>query len=205
MPTLCGLRRRGYTARSIRNFCERIGVAKSPNTVEYGFLEHCLQEDLNAGPAHHGGAAPGEAHGHQLSGRTEQRPSPWRIIPPIPRRVPMRSPSAATCGSRRRIFWRCLFPSIRRLYPDGPECRLKGAYLIRCTGCVKDENGRDGGAVQEYDPNSRAATPPTDAGQGRYPPLGGCRQLPGCRGAAVRQPVLPIPSPTARTRIFWTA
>ena len=48
MPTLCGLRRRGYTARSIRNFCERIGVAKSPNTVEYGFLEHCLREDLNA-------------------------------------------------------------------------------------------------------------------------------------------------------------
>ena len=47
MPTLCGLRRRGYTAASIRSFCERIGVAKSPNTVEYGFLEHCLREDLN--------------------------------------------------------------------------------------------------------------------------------------------------------------
>ena len=73
MPTLCGLRRRGYTARSIRNFCERIGVAKSPNTVEYGFLEHCLREDLNAhGPAHHGGAAPGEAHRHQLSGGQER-------------------------------------------------------------------------------------------------------------------------------------
>ena len=47
MPTLCGLRRRGYTARSIRNFCDRIGVAKSANVVEYGFLEHCLREDLN--------------------------------------------------------------------------------------------------------------------------------------------------------------
>ena len=47
MPTLCGLRRRGYTAASIRNFCERIGVAKSANTVEYAFLEHCLREDLN--------------------------------------------------------------------------------------------------------------------------------------------------------------
>ena len=45
MPTLCGLRRRGYTPRSIRNFCERIGVAKSANVVEYGFLEHCLRED----------------------------------------------------------------------------------------------------------------------------------------------------------------
>ena len=47
MPTLCGLRRRGYTPKSIRNFCERIGVAKTPSTVDYGFLEHCLREDLN--------------------------------------------------------------------------------------------------------------------------------------------------------------
>lgn len=47
MPTLCGLRRRGYTPASIRNFCERIGVAKVPNTVEFAFLEHCLREDLN--------------------------------------------------------------------------------------------------------------------------------------------------------------
>ncbi len=47
MPTLCGLRRRGYTPASIRNFCERIGVAKAASTVEYAFLEHCLREDLN--------------------------------------------------------------------------------------------------------------------------------------------------------------
>ena len=47
MPTLSGLRRRGYTPRSIRNFCERIGVSKVNSVVEYGFLEHCLREDLN--------------------------------------------------------------------------------------------------------------------------------------------------------------
>lgn len=47
MPTLCGLRRRGYTPAAIRNFCERIGVAKVNSTVEYSFLEHCLREDLN--------------------------------------------------------------------------------------------------------------------------------------------------------------
>ena len=47
MPTLCGLRRRGYTPKAIRNFCDRVGVAKSPNTIEYGFLEYCLREDLN--------------------------------------------------------------------------------------------------------------------------------------------------------------
>ena len=47
MPTLCGLRRRGYTPASIRNFCDRIGVAKTNSVVDYGFLEHCLREDLN--------------------------------------------------------------------------------------------------------------------------------------------------------------
>ncbi|MBR3849897.1 MAG: glutamine--tRNA ligase, partial [Oscillospiraceae bacterium] len=47
MPTICGLRRRGYTPASIRNFCERIGVAKTASTVEYAFLEYCLREDLN--------------------------------------------------------------------------------------------------------------------------------------------------------------
>ncbi|MBR6738950.1 MAG: glutamine--tRNA ligase, partial [Oscillospiraceae bacterium] len=47
MPTLCGLRRRGYTPAAIRNFCDRVGVAKSPNTIEYAFLEYCLREDLN--------------------------------------------------------------------------------------------------------------------------------------------------------------
>ena len=47
MPTLCGLRRRGYTPESIRSFCEQIGVSKVNSTVEYGFLEHCLRNDLN--------------------------------------------------------------------------------------------------------------------------------------------------------------
>ncbi len=51
MPTLCGLRRRGYTPASIRNFCDRIGVAKSATVVEYGFLEHCLREDLKPPPS----------------------------------------------------------------------------------------------------------------------------------------------------------
>ena len=68
MPTLCGLRRRGYTPTSIRNFCERIGVAKAPSTVEYAFLEHCLREDLNETAQRVMAVLqPGEAHHHQLS------------------------------------------------------------------------------------------------------------------------------------------
>ena len=54
----------------------------------------------------------------------------------------MRSPSAATCGSRHEDFLETPIPKYKRLYPDGPECRLKGAYLVKCTGCVKDENGQ---------------------------------------------------------------
>ena len=121
MPTLCGLRRRGYTAASIRNFCERIGVAKSPNTVEYGFLEHCLREDLNVSAQR----TMAVLHPVKLTvtnyPRARARPSPWRTTPPIPARAPMRSPSAATCGSSMRTFWRRPFPSISACIPTAPS------------------------------------------------------------------------------------
>ena len=82
MPTLCGLRRRGYTPVSIRNFCDRIGVAKATTTVEYAFLEHCLREDLNEHcPAGHGGAASRQADHHQLSRGSERDPGAWRTTP----------------------------------------------------------------------------------------------------------------------------
>ena len=159
MPTLCGLRRRGYTPASIRNFCERIGVAKSPNTVEYGFLEHCLREDLNA---------------------TAQRT--MAVLHPVKLTVTNypegqsetftveNNPTDPTQGTHEITFGRHLWietedflempiPKYKRLYPDGPECRLKGAYLIRCTGCVKDENGHVTEVLCEYDPNSRGGDP----------------------------------------------
>ena len=67
MPTLCGLRRRGYTSHAIRDFCERIGVAKSANTVEYALLEHCLREDLNdTAERADGRPSPCEARHHEL-------------------------------------------------------------------------------------------------------------------------------------------
>ena len=82
-------------------------------------------------------------------------------------------------------------PKYKRLYPGGPECRLKGAYLITCTGCVKDENGqrhRDPGRVRPGQPGRRPRRRPE--GEGRHHPLGGCRHRRGRGGAAVRQPVL---------------
>ena len=159
MPTLCGLRRRGYTPRSIRNFCERIGVAKSANIVEYGFLEHCLREDLN---------------------ETAERV--MAVLRPVKLTITNypegkaetvtveNNPVAPAAGTREVAFSRTLWieeddfmetpvPKYRRLYPGGPECRLKGAYLITCTGCVKDEAGNVMEVLCEYDPDSRGGDP----------------------------------------------
>ena len=159
MPTLCGLRRRGYTAAAIRNFCERIGVAKSPNVIEYGFLEHCLREDLNA-----------------TAERTMAVLRPVKLtVTNYPEGksetvVVENNPTDPTQGTHEITFSRHLWieaddfmevpvPKYKRLTPDGLECRLKGAYLVKCTGCVKDENGNVTEVLCEYDPDSRGGDP----------------------------------------------
>ena len=159
MPTLCGLRRRGYTARAIRNFCERIGVAKSPNVIEYGFLEHCLREDLNA-----------------TAERTMAVLRPVKLtVTNYPEgksevMVVENNPTDPSQGTHEITFSRNLWieaddfmevpvPKYKRLTPGGLECRLKGAYLITCTGCVKDEQGNVVEVLCEYDPASRGGDP----------------------------------------------
>ena len=159
MPTLCGLRRRGYTPRSIRNFCERIGVAKSANIVEYGFLEHCLREDLN-----------------ETAERVMAVLRPIKLTItnyPEDKRETVtveNNPVDPAAGTREVAFSRTLWieaddfletpvPKYKRLYPGGPECRLKGAYLITCTGCVKDEAGNVTEVLCQYDPDSRGGDP----------------------------------------------
>ena len=159
MPTLCGLRRRGYTPKSIRNFCEQVGVTKSTNVVEYAFLEHCLREDLNA-----------------TAQRTMAVLRPIRLtITNYPEGqsetvTVENNPVDPAAGTREVTFSRHLWieaedflpepvPKYKRLYPNGPECRLKGAYLITCTGCVKDENGNVTEVLATYDPDSRGGDP----------------------------------------------
>ncbi len=159
MPTLCGLRRRGYTPKAIRNFCDRVGVAKSPNTIEYAFLEYCLREDLN---------------------ETAQRV--MAVLKPVKLTITNypegqseifeveNNPNDPEAGTRQITFSRNLWiesddflaepiPKYKRLYPNGPECRLKGAYLITCTGCVKDEDGNVVEVLATYDPESRGGDP----------------------------------------------
>ena len=159
MPTLCGLRRRGYTPRAIRSFSERNGVSKAASTVEYAFLEHCLREDLN-----------------------ESAQRVMAVLRPVKLTITNypdgqtetftveNNPNRPEDGSREISFSKHLYveaedfletpvPKYKRLYPNGPECRLKGAYLIRCTGCVKDEQGNVTEILCEYDPDSRGGDP----------------------------------------------
>ena len=159
MPTLCGLRRRGYTPAAIRAFCDRVGVAKSPNTIEYAFLEHCLREDLN-----------------------EKAERVMAVLHPIRLTVTNypegqtetfdveNNPVHPEEGTHPVTFSRHLYieaddfletpvPKYKRLYPNGPECRLKGAYLVKCTGCVKDDDGNVTEVLCEYDPDSRGGDP----------------------------------------------
>ena len=159
MPTLCGLRRRGYTPKAIRNFCDRVGVAKSPNTIEYAFLEYCLREDLN-----------------------ESAKRVMAVVKPIKLTITNypegqsetfsieNNPNKPEDGVRDVTFSRDLWieaddflsepiPKYKRLYPDGPECRLKGAYVVKCTGYVTDENGNITEVLATYDPDSKGGDP----------------------------------------------
>ena len=159
MPTLCGLRRRGYTPVSIRNFCDRIGVAKATSTVEYAFLEHCLREDLNE----HAQRAMAVLHPIKLTitNYPEGQSETLEVE---------NNPNDPGAGTRTVSFSRHLYlesddfletpvPKYKRLFPGGPECRLKGAYLITCTGCVKDEAGNVVEVLAEYDPLSWGGDP----------------------------------------------
>ena len=159
MPTLCGLRRRGYTAAAIRSFCERIGVAKSPNTIEYGFLEHCLREDLNAN------AERTMAVLHPVKLTVTNYPEGKSETFTVEN-----NPTDPAQGTHEITFSRHLWieeedfmevpvPKYKRLTPGGFECRLKGAYLVTCTGCVKDESGRVTEVLCEYDPPSSGGDP----------------------------------------------
>ena len=159
MPTLCGMRRRGYTPKSIRNFCERVGVAKSPNTIPYAFLEYCLREDLNET------ATRVMAVLHPVKLTITNYPEGQSETFSIEN-----NPMDENAGKRDITFSRNLWieaddflaqpvPKYKRLYPEGPECRLKGAYVIKCTGYNTDENGNITEVLATYDPDSKGGDP----------------------------------------------
>jgi glutaminyl-tRNA synthetase len=162
MPTLSGLRRRGYTPEALSAFCERIGVAKSASAVDVALLEHCLREDLN-----------------------RRAPRVMAVLRPLKmvitnypedrvEELPAENnPEDPAMGSRALPFSRVLYierddfreeppKKFHRLAP-GREVRLKHAYIIKCEGVVKDE---ETGEVREvrctYDPETKSGGPQAD-------------------------------------------
>ena len=155
MPTLAGLRRRGYTAASILDFIQRAGIAKADSVVDIGLLEHCIREDLN---------------------ETAQRA--MAVLHPVPLTITNwekgkteilkceNHPGHPEMGERDLTFSGELFieredfmvdppKKFFRLFPGG-EVRLKSAYIIRCTGYDADEDGNVTHIYAELDPTSRS-------------------------------------------------
>ncbi len=162
MPTLCGLRRRGYTPESIRNFSERNGVSKVPSVVDYAFLEHCLREDLNERAARV--MAVIRPVKLVITNYPEGKTETFTVE---------NNPNDESAGTREVSFSRELWiesddfmidppKKYNRLFP-GNEVRIKGAYIVKCTGCETDENGVVTTVFAEYDPDSRGG----DAADGR--------------------------------------
>ncbi len=155
MPTISGLRRRGYTPESIRDFCERIGVAKRESTVDIALLEHCLREDLN-----------------KRAPRVMVVLRPLRLViddypeDQVEELDAVNNPEDSSKGTRKVPFSRVLYVEKEDFREDPPkkwfrlapgrEVRLKHAYYVTCTDVVKDE--KTGEVVElhcTYDPESR--------------------------------------------------
>ena len=159
MPTLCGLRRRGYTPASIRDFCERIGVAKVTSTVEYSLLEACLRDDLNLNAQRV--MAVLRPIKLTITNYEEGRHEEFDVE---------NNPTDENAGVRKVTFSRNLWietedfmkepvKKYNRLYV-GNEVRLKGAYIVKCTGFAEDEAGNITEVFAEYDPETRGGNTP---------------------------------------------
>lgn len=154
MSTLCGMRRRGYTPESIRDFCERIGVAKANSVIDFAILEACIREDLN-----------------------KRAPRAMAVLDPIKLIVDNYpddlvetfdvevNPEDPSMGTRKVEFSKYLYieredfreeaPNKYKRMVPGREIRLKGAYYVTATGCEKDETGNITAVHCTYAPDSR--------------------------------------------------
>jgi glutaminyl-tRNA synthetase len=162
MPTLCGMRRRGFTAEAIREFLRRVGVAKADTVVDIELLEHCVREDLN-----------------RRAPRFMAVLRPLRVVVEnypegqVEEFDAVNNPEDASAGTRKVRFSRVLYieqddfieeppPKFFRLAP-GREVRLRAAYFVRCVGVVRDQTGAVSELRCTYDPATRGG----DAQDGR--------------------------------------
>jgi len=159
MPTISGLRRRGYSPQSIRNFCKRIGVAKFNSTVDIALLEHCVREDLN-----------------KTSPRVMAVLRPLKLVidnypaDKVEELEAVNNPEDPSAGTRKVPFSHQLYierddfmenppKKFYRLAP-GREVRLRYAYFVTCTDVVKDANGQIVELHCTYDPATRGGDAP---------------------------------------------
>ncbi len=158
MPTISGLRRRGYTPASIRDFCDRIGVARRDSTVDIALLEHCIREELNANAT-----------------RVMTVLQPLKVIlenypeGQVEWLETENNPENEAAGKRKMPFSRELYieredfmedppKKFFRLRPGG-EMRLKSAYIIKCEQVIKNDAGEITELICSYDPDSRSGGP----------------------------------------------
>ena len=160
MPTLSGLRRRGYSPEAIRTFCSRIGVSKTNGIIEHSLLEHCLREDLN-----------------QTSARVMAVLDPIRVVienypdDQVEEMEAINNPEDPNSGTRSVPFSKVLYIEREDFREDPPkqyyrlspgrEVRLRYAYLVTCTGVVKDHATGEIVEVRcQYDPATRGGNTP---------------------------------------------
>ena len=159
MPTISGLRRRGFTPEAIREFCARIGVGKDESTIEYEFLEYCLRQDLNK-------------RAQRVMGVLD----PIKIIienypdDAVEDLDAVNNPEDAAAGTRKVPFCREIFIEREDFMEDPPkkffrlapgrEVRLRYAYFVTCTGVVKDAGGEILELHCTYDPATRGGDAP---------------------------------------------
>ncbi|MBP7152220.1 MAG: glutamine--tRNA ligase/YqeY domain fusion protein [Paludibacteraceae bacterium] len=158
MPTLCGLRRRGFTPESIHNFIDKIGYTKFEALNDIGLLEHAARESLN-----------------KTATRVNAVLHPVKLIVTnypegkVEMMTTQNNPEDPEAGTREVAFSRELFierddfmenppKNYFRLTP-GQEVRLKSAYIVKCTGCKKDDNGEIMEVYCEYDPLTKSGMP----------------------------------------------
>ena len=159
MPTICGIRRRGYTPESIRMFAEKVGVAKRDNVIDLSLLEWCLREDLN-----------------KRANRYMAVLNPLKVVitnydaDKVENLTAINNPEDENAGTREIPFSKIIYiekddfmenppKKYFRLSP-GSEVRLRYAYFIKCTDIVKDENGEVKEIHCTYDPVSRGGNSP---------------------------------------------
>lgn len=157
MPTICGLRRRGYTPESIRNFADKIGISKRESLTDVALLEHSIREDLN-----------------KRAQRVMAVLNPLKIVitnypeDKVEELEAVNNPEDPSMGKRKIYFSREIYverddfredppKNFYRLYP-GNEVRLKYAYIIKCNEVIKDDDGNIKELHCTYDPETRSGS-----------------------------------------------